>query len=83
MFSFSNVECKRVNKLFGVVVISKLSIVPIDTGTCTNALDVLLGFEDSRKSIVEKKTKSEPIKGFNGTITMCKQTTQQVASLSS
>jgi hypothetical protein len=49
MFSFSNVECKCVDKLFGVVVISKLSIVPINRGTCTYALDVLLGFEDSRR----------------------------------
>jgi hypothetical protein len=59
MFSLFNVECKSVDKLFGVVVISKLSIVPFDKGACTYALDVLLRFEDSRKSIVEKKRKFE------------------------
>jgi hypothetical protein len=35
--------------------ISKLSIVPFDKGSCTDALDVLLGFEDSKISTIEKK----------------------------
>jgi hypothetical protein len=35
--------------------ISKLSTIPFDKGTSTNALDVLPRFEDSRESIVEKK----------------------------
>jgi hypothetical protein len=58
-FPFSDVECRRVGKFFGVVTISKLFTVPFDKGTSTNALDVLLGFEDSGESIVEKKTKFE------------------------
>jgi hypothetical protein len=50
-----NVDC--VGKFFGVVTISKLSTIPFDKDTSTNALDALLGFEDSGESIVKKKTK--------------------------
>ncbi len=45
-FPFSDVECICVGKFFGVVTISKLSTIPFDKDTNTNALDALLGFED-------------------------------------
>jgi hypothetical protein len=58
-FPFSDVECKCVGKLFGVLVTSKLSIVPFNRGI--DALNVLPWFEDLKESIIEKKmTKFEP-----------------------
>ncbi len=83
-FLFSDVECRCVGKFFGVCNYFKALYNPIWQRykyKCIRCVAKVWRFKriNSRK----KRRNLNPIGGVNGAITMCKQTTKQVASLSS